>query len=164
MIGEGNWKIENGAIHGTRLKTEAGGGFLVTDQTYTDFTIRAKFKVDMGNSGLFFRIEEIGDGTVKGFQAEIDATRTVGGLYESKGRKWISEPTPAQNATWFNPGEWNEIRVSAHAGHIVVTVNGKKSAELTDDPGRRSGKIAIQVHGRPLGTDVWFRDIEIQVP
>jgi hypothetical protein len=163
-IGEGEWKIEHGTIHGRRLQSEPGLGFLVTNQTYTDFTIRARFKVGTGNSGLFFRLEEIGDGTVRGYQAEIDATQGVGGLYESKGRKWISEPTAAQVATWFKPGEWNELRVSAHAGHIVVTVNGKKSAELADDPGRRSGKIAIQVHGRPLGCDVWFRDIEILAP
>lgn len=163
-IGEGEWKIEHGTIHGRRSQSEARGGFLVTDQTYTDFTIRALFKVGTGNSGLFFRIEEIGDGTVRGYQAEIDAGQGVGGLYESKGRQWIAQPTAEQVATWFKPGEWNEMRVSARGGHIVVTVNGKKTAELAEDPGRRSGKIAIQVHGRPLGCEVWFRDIAILAP
>lgn len=163
-IGQGEWKIEHGTIHGRRLASEAGGGFLVTDQTYADFTIRAKFKVATGNSGLFFRVAEIGDGSVKGFQAEIDAKASVGGLYESKGRKWISEPTAAQVATWFKPGEWNEMRVSAEGGHIVVTVNGRKTVELADDPGPRSGRIALQVHGRPFGCEVWFRDIEILAP
>jgi hypothetical protein len=40
-------------------------------------------------------------------------------------------------------------------------VNGIKSAELTDDPGRTEGRIALQLHGNQDG-DVWFKDIEIQ--
>ncbi len=32
-------------------------------------------------------------------------------------------------------------------GHIVVTVNGKKTAELFNDPGRAQGHIALQLHG-----------------
>ena len=98
-----------------------------------------------------------------GFQAEIDATKDVGGLYETNGRSWVSLPTPAQVATWFKPGEWNEMTVSARGGHIVVQINGKKSAELRDDPGRREGKFALQVHGAQ-DCDVWFKDLEIQLP
>jgi hypothetical protein len=54
------------------------------------------------------------------------------------------------------------MTVSAHGGHIVVTVNGKVSAELKDDPGRREGKFALQVHGGQ-DCDVWFKDIEMRV-
>jgi hypothetical protein len=43
-----------------------------------------------------------------------------------------------------------------------VTVNGIKSAELTNDPGRAEGRIALQVHAN-LDCDLWFKDIEIQV-
>jgi hypothetical protein len=50
--------------------------------------------------------------------------------------------------------------VSAHGGDIVVTVNGRKSAALKNDPGRPSGKIALQVHGGQ-DCDVWFKDLEI---
>jgi len=160
-IGDGKWTIENGAIHGTRLANEQGGGFLVTDRVYTDFSVRLKFKLVGGNSGLFIRIEERSNGTVMGLQAEIDATG-AGGLFEANGRKWVFQPQPEQVAKWFKSGEWNEMMVSARGGRIAVTINGTKSIELPDDPGRREGKIALQVHGRPLGCDVWFRDIEIQ--
>jgi len=162
VIGKGDWKVEDGAIRGTHGQSEAEFGHLVTDESFGDFTVRLKFKCLAGNSGLYFRIEERGFSGVSGFQAEIDATRDVGGLYETNGRQWVSQPTPEQVATWFKPGEWNEMTVSAHGGHIVVHINGKKSAELPDDPGRREGKLALQLHGSHDG-DVWFKDIEIQI-
>ena len=62
---------------------------------------------------------------------------------------------------WFKPGEWNEMTVSAKGGHIVVHVNGQKSAELAEDPGRREGKFALQVHAGQ-DVDVWFKDVEIR--
>jgi hypothetical protein len=125
VIGCGEWKMEDGAIHGTHPANEEAYGHLVSDQSYGDFTIRVKFKALKGNSGLYFRIEEKGFSGVTGFQAEIDATKDVGGLYETNGRAWVSQPTPEQVASWYRPGEWNEMTVSAHGGHIVVHVNGK---------------------------------------
>ena len=161
IIGKGQWKIEDGAIHGTNPKTAKEFGHLVTDRTYKDFTARLKFRAVKGNSGLYFRIEEKGFSGVSGFQAEIDAEHDVGGLYETNGRAWVSKPTADDVKKWFKPGEWNEMTVSAHGGHIVVHVNGQKSAELTNDAGRREGKFALQVHAGQ-DVDVWFKDIELQ--
>ena len=162
-IGKGNWKVEDGLIHGTHSKNETEFGHLVTDRSVGDFSVRLKFKGLAGNSGLYFRIEETGFSGVSGFQAEIDPSKDVGGLYETNGRLWVVRPTPEQVATWFKPGEWNEMMVSARGGHLVVHINGKKSAELFDDPGRREGKLALQLHGGEEG-DVWFKDIEIRIP
>jgi 3-keto-disaccharide hydrolase len=161
IIGKGSWKIEDGAIHGTHAITEPEFSHLVTDRSYTNFTVRLKYKAIKGNSGLYFRIEEKGFSGVSGFQAEIDSEKDAGGLYETNGRSWVSQPKPADVKTWFKPGEWNEMTVSAHGGHLVVTVNGKKSAEVMNDPGRAHGRFALQVHGGQ-DVDVWFKDIEIQ--
>jgi hypothetical protein len=161
VIGRGDWKIENGAIHGTHPVQEEEYGHLVTDRRYSDFTIRLKFKAVAGNSGLYFRIEKQGFSGVTGFQAEIDATKDIGGLYETNGRSWVSQPSPEQVATWYKPNEWNEMIVTARAGNIVVQVNGKKTAELANDPGRTEGHFALQVHGKE-NVDVWFKDIEIK--
>ena len=98
-----------------------------------------------------------------GFQAEIDATRDVGGLYETNGRSWVSKPTAEQVATWYRPGEWNEMSVTARGGDITVRVNGKVTAELRNDPGRREGRFALQVHGGQ-DVEVWFKDIEVRTP
>ena len=160
VIGKGEWKVEEGAIHGTHTKGESEFGHLVTDRTFTNFTVRLKYKAIQGNSGLYFRIEEKGFSGVSGFQAEIDPTKDAGGLYETNGRSWVSQPTPEQVKSWFRPNEWNEMTVTARGGNITVTVNGKKSAELMNDPGRPAGKFALQVHGGQ-DCDVWFKDIEI---
>ena len=161
IIGKGKWEITNGAIHAIHLKEEKEFGHLVTDKTYKDFTARLKFKSLKGNSGFYFRIEEKGASGVSGFQAEIDAKNDVGGLYDTNGRAWVSKPTPEQVNQWFKAGEWNEMTVSAHGRHITVTVNGIKSAELSNDPGRAEGKLALQVHANQ-DCDDWFKDLEIQ--
>jgi hypothetical protein len=163
VIGEGNWKMEDGAIHATHAAAQKEYGHLVSDKVYGDFTVRLKFKSLKGNSGLYFRIEEKGFSGVTGFQAEIDATKDVGGLYETNGRSWVSHPTPEQVATWFKRKEWNEMTVAAKAGHLTVTINGKVSADVPNDPGRKEGRFALQVHAGQ-DVDVWFKDIEIQVP
>ncbi len=160
VIGKGDWKIENGSIRGIQTKDEPDYGHLVTDGSFTDFTIRLKFKSLKGNSGLYFRIEEKGFSGVSGFQAEIDAANDVGGLYETNGRSWVSQPTPEQVASWFKPGEWNEMTVTAKGGHVAVHINGIKSAELENDPGRKDGRFALQIHGGQ-DVDVRFKDIEI---
>jgi hypothetical protein len=162
VIGKGTWVIEDGAIHGTNVASEKEFGHLVSDAVYRDFRVRLKFKAVKGNSGFYFRIEETGFSGVSGFQAEIDAVKDVGGLYETNGRSWVVQPAPAQVATWFRPGEWNDMTVTARGGHITVEINGRKSAELADDPGRREGHFALQVHGGE-DVDVWFKDIELQI-
>ena len=161
VIGKGDWQIEAGALHATHPKTEKEFGHLVSDRGYTNFTVRLKYKAVRGNSGLYFRIEEKGFSGVSGFQAEIDPDKDAGGLYETNGRSWVSQPTPADVKTWYRPGEWNEMTVTAIGGNLTVTVNGKKSAEVKNDPGRAHGKFALQVHGGQ-DCEVWFKDIEIQ--
>jgi hypothetical protein len=136
IIGKGEWKIEDGAIHGTHAKTEKEFGHLVTDKSYKDFTVRMKFKALKGNSGLYFRIEEKGASGVSGFQAEIDEAKDVGGLYETNGRAWVVQPKPEDVQKWFKPGEWNDMTVSAHGGHIIVHVNGHQAAQRAGSPCR----------------------------
>lgn len=163
VVGKGVWTIEQGALRGINTKAEKDYGHLVSEGVYGDFSIRLKFKSLQGNSGLYFRIEEKGFSGVTGFQAEIDAVRDVGGLYETNGRSWVSKPTAEQVATWFKPGAWNEMTVTARGGDITVTVNGKVTAQLRDDPGRRQGRFALQVHGGQ-DVEVWFKDIELLTP
>ena len=159
-IGDGEWKVQDGAIVGRNTKAN-DYGHLVSDKSYADFTIRMKYKSVAGNSGLYFRIAPEGASGVSGFQAEIDANNDVGGLYETNGRGWVVQPTPEQVKTWFKPGEWNEMTVTAKGGDITVTVNGKVSSQLKDDAGKwREGPFALQLHGGQ-DVEVWFKDIEL---
>ena len=161
VIGKGEWKVEDGMLVGRHAKSEGMFGHLVTDATYGDFTVRLKFKSIKGNSGLYFRIEEKGFSGVSGFQAEIDPSVDVGGLYETNGRAWVVKPTAEDLKKFFKPQDWNTMTVSAHGTKVTVTVNGVSTAEIDDPKGRRKGKIALQVHGGQ-DVEVMFKDIQIQ--
>lgn len=162
-IGVGQWTIEDGAIVGRKKAEEKEYGHLVSDKRFSDFVVRLKFKVLEGNSGFYFRVEKAGFSGVTGFQAEIEPGPLTGGLYETNGRGWVVKPSPEVGQKAFKPGEWNQMVVAAKGGDITVWVNGVKTAELKDDPGRREGHFALQLHG---GNDmlVMFKDIEILEP
>jgi hypothetical protein len=158
----GEWKVEDGAIVGRSDKTDQRHGLLVTDKSYQDFEIRIRYKAIKGNSGLYFRVDEVGGVVgVNGFQAEIDPDRDAGGLYETGGRAWVVQPSAEEVKKWYKPNQWNQMSVRAEKDNIVVHVNGHKTAELFNDPGRRKGHIALQLHG---GQDmhVLFKDIELR--
>ena len=160
----GKWEVQDGVIVATSSKDEKRHGMLVTDKRYGNFTVRLKFKAVQGNSGLYFRVDKVESNVgVHGFQAEIDASNNIGGLYETGGRGWVIRPGPEEVQKYFKPQQWNEMTVSAHGRRIVVHVNGHKTAELKDDPGRLQGHLALQLHG---GQDmnVMFKDIEMLVP
>jgi len=160
----GKWEVQDGVIAATSSKDEKRHGMLVTNKRYGNFTVRLKFKAVQGNSGFYFRVDKVESNVgVHGFQAEIDASNNIGGLYETGGRGWVIRPGPEEVQKYFKPQQWNEMTVSAHGRRIVVHVNGHKTAELKDDPGRLQGHLALQLHG---GQDmnVMFKDIEMLVP
>jgi hypothetical protein len=160
-IGQGQWNIEQGAIHGAHPRSEKEYGHLVTDRSFTNFMVRLKFKSVKGNSGVYFRVEEKGWSGVSGFQAEIDPQSDIGGLYETNGRGWVVQPKAADVKEWFKRGDWNEMKIEAAGTRIVVYINGHKAAQLADDKaGGPHGKLALQLHGSQ-DVDVWFKEIEI---
>jgi len=160
-IGGGDWKIEEGVLHGTAASTEPRHGHLITKEQYDNFAVRLKYFARKGNSGLYFRTEPKNDAVgVAGFQAEIDPEKDAGGLYETSGRGWVSQPKPEDVKKWYRPNAWNEMSVVALGNRIVVHVNGIKTAELKNDPGRTKGHIALQLHGGQ-DMDVQFKDVEI---
>ena len=89
-----------------------------------------KYRSVKGNSGLYFRSEKRrGNIGIAGFQAEIDAAKDVGGLYETGGRAWVVKPKAEAVAKYFKPGEWNQMTVSAKGRRVVVHVNDTKTAD-----------------------------------
>ena len=63
----------------------------------------------------------------------------VGGVYESYGRGWVEKPSDELQKKILKDGDWNEMIISANGGDIVVHVNGTKTADLKNDPGRPQG-------------------------
>lgn len=160
IIGKGEWKIENGVIHATHSKNDQKFGHLVSNSSLSDFCVRLKYKAAKGNSGFYFHIEESGASGVSGFQAEIDAEKDAGGLYETNGRGWVVQPKAEDVKKWFKPQDWNVMTVTARGRRVAVEVNGHKTAEVRDDPGRTEGQFALQLHGGQ-DVEVWFKDIEM---
>jgi hypothetical protein len=158
----GKWEVKDGAIVGTSPRSERRHGILLTDRTFSDFLIKAKFRVISGDSGFYFRADRVKSGvSVHGFQVEVDTSQETGGLYETGGRGWVQKPTAdAINQRKYKRGKWTDLHLSAIGGHIVVKINGIVSAELKKDKSRRKGHIGLQLHG---GQDmhVEFRDIMI---
>jgi hypothetical protein len=161
ITGNGNWTYRDGIIDGHQGKDIHSYTHVVSDKSYHNFKASMQYKCEKGNSGFYFRVLLKADGNVEGFQAEIDEAHNAGGLYESWGRGWVSLPSDAAVASFFKPGEWNQMTVEAHGPHVVVTVNGAKAAEINDPNVRMEGPCALQIHG---GQDVhvMFKDIQIE--
>lgn len=157
----GTWEVKDGVIVGTSPKTEPKHGMLVTDRSYRNFILKATFKVVRGNSGLYFRCEERPGATgVAGFQAEVDNSNDVGGIYETGGRGWVKRPDHAKTAAIAKPGDWNTMVVRAIGSEVTVLLNGSQTVDLVDERGRQEGRIALQLHGGQ-DMEVLFKDLEI---
>ena len=158
----GKWEVVDGTILGTSPRSEPRHGLLMTDKRFKNLRVRAKFKVTSGDSGFYFRVEKTNTHvSVRGFQAEVDNSREVGGLYETSMRAWVSKPDPKLIARTVKPGEWTDLLVTAVGDDITVSLNGVKVTELLGDKKcLKEGHIALQLHG---GQDmkVQFKDLAI---
>ena len=160
----GKWEVKDGAIVGTSAKAERRHGLLVSDKEYSDFVVRFQFRVAKGNSGFYFRSQKVkGAVGVHGFQAEVDNSSAVGGLYETGGRAWVRRPDAKLIKEIYKPGEWNRMSVTAVGRNVIVRINGKKTSELVNDSGRVKGHFAMQLHGG-MDMEVMFKGIEIRQP
>ncbi|MEC8570725.1 MAG: DUF1080 domain-containing protein, partial [Planctomycetota bacterium] len=145
----GEWKVVDGVIVGTSASSERRHGLLVSDRELTNFILRAKFRVREGNSGLYFRAEETDTNVaVRGFQAEVDRSSAVGGLYETAMRGWVRKPDPDVIENIVTHGEWVSITVTAIDDDVTVSLNGTTVTELLGDKeSLKKGRIALQLHG-----------------
>lgn len=158
----GKWEVKQGVIIGTSPAEEPLHGILLSNKTYGDFKLKVVYKAIKGNSGVYFRSEVVNDPVhVFGFQAEIDPKKDAGGLYETGGRGWVVQPTPENVKKWYKPDTWNEMIIVAKGKDITVFVNGYKTAEIRNDPGRINGYIGLQLHGG-MEMNVEFKEVLIK--
>jgi hypothetical protein len=72
--------------------------------------------------------------------------------------------TPEELAATYKFGEWNELRIVAKGNHVQHFVNGKLTADVTDNDSAlapKSGVIALQLHRGPPMT-AQFKDIQLK--
>jgi 3-keto-disaccharide hydrolase len=160
-VGDGKWTVEDGAIVG-RANNEKLYGLLFTDKEFTDFDVRFKFKVLSGDSGFYIHTVFKKPDQAHGNQVQVGLSGSgVGGVYESYGRGWTDKPSDELQKKILKDRDWNEMTISAKAGNIVVHVNGTKTADLKNDPSRRKGHCALQMHSGNV-MHLMFKDIEMR--
>lgn len=81
-------------------------------------------------------------------------------MIRAGGHNWVVQPTPEDVEKWYKPNEWNEMEIVCKGRDVMVFVNGFKTANLKNDPGRMSGYTGLQLHGS-MDMEVRFKDILI---
>jgi type 1 glutamine amidotransferase len=170
-----------------------GNTFLIwRDGQLDDFELRLEYRIVGGNSGVQYRSKVIDaqSWVVGGYQADFEAGKTYSGIvYEERGRGILAQrgqktvvkadatdKTKHQVEVVGSVGksdeiqaaikneDWNEYRIIARGNHLVHGINGRVTAEVTDEHAERraaSGLLALQLHAGPPMT-VQFRNIRLQ--
>lgn len=152
QVGVANWSAIDGAIQAT-----TGGArpaYLVSRQSYSDFTMRVEFWAsDDANSGVFLRCANPAEITDENcYEANIydqrpDPTYGTGVIVK------VAKVAPMPKAG----GKWNVYEISAKGPRLTLVLNGVKTVEV-EDRKLTSGPVALQ-WGR--GT-IKFRKVDIR--
>ena len=151
-VGETPWEVKDGVLHADRGK---GNGFFVTRNNYGDFHLRVEFWASHdANSGIYMRCANpkvITDRTC--YEANIFDQRPdpTGGTGAIVHRTKVAPPYPQAG------GQWNTFEITLRGPHLVVVLNGVKTAETTDTE-LTYGPIALQ-WGRGV---IKFRKVQIR--
>ena len=135
-VGNANWRLQDGV-----LQAELGGGFLVTRQSYKDFQLKAEFWVDeTANSGIFVRCSDLqGINATNAYEVNIydqrpDPSYGTGAIVN------VAKVSPMPKAG----GHWNSYDITFQGSHMVVFLNGVKTADTEDSRLAEAGPIALQ--------------------
>jgi hypothetical protein len=153
-IGDANWTLADGAV-----QADKGVGFLVSQQSYGDFDLRAEVWADAdANSGIFLRCQnpqQVGAETayeVNIYDKRPDPAYRTGAIVD------VARPLAQVSAA----NRWNVLEISARGSHLTVTFNGIRTADANDSKHAR-GPIALQYGAGANGAGVIkFRKVEIR--
>ncbi len=165
------WHVKDGAITaGSPDKKQPRNEFLSTKDSYGDFELHLKFKLEgdpktgFVNSGVQFRSERHPDGhEMIGYQADIGDPKYWGALYdESRRKKMLAEPDMTKVEPVLKRNDWNDFTIICRGANIKIILNNVTTVDYTeaDKSIPLTGKIALQIHGS-ANTTVSFKDIMI---
>jgi len=154
--------------------------------------LKYKFATPDGNSGIQFRSKIVDEAKdpyrVGGYQADSDAGNTYTGIIydeaggaggraimSKRGEKthWDAEnkrsnekleKSDEELKKIIKPsGEWNDCVLIAKGNHMVYSINGNVTTDLTDDSPKavKEGILALQCH-QGFTMEVQFKDIKIK--
>ena len=141
------------------------GAYLWSKKKYKDFVLHVEYKYPPGgNSGIFFRVGDLGNPVQTGIEAQIlDSTKKKGkvGPHDHGG---IIRTVGASKNMSKSPGEWNKMIVTCKGHHLHVELNGEKIVDIQLDKTPMKdrpleGYIGLQDHGEP--NNLYFRNIKL---
>jgi hypothetical protein len=168
------WKVLNGkkdawaAEDGLLVVKGKGGGWLLTEQEFSDFDLRLQFKLPPGgNSGVALRAPLRGNPAYDGMEIQLlddpwyKDEKHYKGIHNTQLTGSIYDVVPPSSDATRPAGEWNTIHITAKGPHITVRLNGVKTVDANLDdhkdrvekvppkhPGlvREKGHLGLQSH------------------
>ena len=164
------WRIEDGAIVAGSLDERVPhNDFLTTKESYGDFVLRFKFKLQgtegFVNAGVQFRSQRLDDPAYEmiGYQADMGAGY-YGALYdESRRRKLLAVPDSLAVSNIIKLGQWNDYEIRAEGRNIQLFLNGEQTVDYTEPDASipQEGLIGLQIHGDGK-TVVAYKDLVLE--
>jgi hypothetical protein len=154
-VGKADWEMKDGAMTADKLLEGKDPGYLVSKTNFKDFQIRAEFWVDEeANSGVFIRCEQPEKLTAKTcyevnvYDKRPDPSYGTGAIVD------VAKVDPMPRAA----GKWNVFEITAQGPHLVVVLNGEKTADVQDSTHLNAGPFGLQ-YGSGV---VKFRKVQIK--
>jgi hypothetical protein len=156
------WKVEDGVIHGTTPGTKDHHYMYTRARDYGDFELHADVKLVGYNSGVCIRIDPTSFDNVPGYQVDM-GEGYWGSLWDERGRGMVAEYPKEQAAQVVRTSEWNHYYIRAQGHHIEAWLNGVKTVDTVDEPGRLTGPIGFQLtHGEGKRTEAFFKNLYLR--
>jgi len=163
-----SWRVVDGLLS----CNGKGGGWLATDDEYSNFEIELEYRISAGgNSGVFLRTPLEGDPAFTGMEVQIldDHNPKYANIKEWQHCGSLYGIVAAPPLVAKKAGEWQKMHIVCNGKRVKVTLNGMElvDADLTahpdkeaEHPGikRTTGRIGLQNHS----TEVDFRNVRIR--
>ena len=153
-LGESNWRLEDGAVVADK-KAGKAAGFLVSKNKYKDFMLHVEFWAsDDANSGIYMRCQDPMKLTDRScYEANIFDQRKDPSYGTGAIVRFVEvNPMPKVG------GKWSTFEITVKGRTVSVVLNGKKTAELSQNEMFLEGPIALQ-HGAGA---IKFRKVAIK--
>ncbi len=152
-VGKANWEMKDGVLVADKLQ-EGDYAYLVSKTAYKNFQIKAEFWTDEeANSGVFLRCDQSQKidskvcYEVNIFDKRPDPSYGTGAIVD------VAKVDPMPKAA----GKWNTYEITAQGPHLVIVLNGQKTADVQDSK-HLNGPFALQ-YGSGV---VKFRKVQIK--
>ena len=141
QVGKANWEFRDGVVTADKLLEGKDPAYLVTRNSYKDFQIRAEFWTDeAANSGIFIRCDQAMKLNsricyeVNIYDKRSDPSYGTGAIVA------VAKVDPMPKVA----GKWNTYEITAQGSHLVIVLNGQKTADVEDSRHNGGGPFGLQ--------------------